>query len=635
MSKRRRRKQEKRRRHDEAHAQTTRRQLASGTALTVGATLAMAGTAQATIYTVDKTDDDSGGACSDVTANDCSLRSAIENANGNSGPDDIVFDSGLSGTITLGSTLPTISGPTYIYGPGAGTLQVSGADSFRIFNVFQTTTYDPVTISGLTLTDGMAGQGAGVQNTNADLTISDAVLTDNTSSSSGAGVFDQGHLTISNTVVTGNTASGRGGGVYTRGDLPLISDAVVTDNIAGSGGGGIYSVYEVTVEGSTISGNATGNGAGGGIYSGLQLYVVDSTIANNTAGFGGGVYAEYSSDTDHRGPHTIVNSTIAGNTATFNGGGVYSYGAIDEFDRVTITNSTVTGNDASGSVSGGYGGGVRSSSYDGGHLGAILENTIVADNTAASGDPDVSGDDLDASFSLIEDPGSAGITEGVAGSNITGVDPQLGPLADNGGPTRTQALAFSTSPALDKGSASGLSTDQRGEPRPFDLPTIPNSGAPGADGSDIGAVEMQTLPPDPPSEGGAGTPAATPAAVPKCKGKTATVFARPRLARTFTGTNKRDVIVGTNAKDTINAKGGNDLVCAKGGKDTVKGGGGKDKLFGQSGNDTLKGGGGKDTLKGGGGKDTLLGQGGADKLVGGGKSDTCVGGVGKDIEKSC
>jgi hypothetical protein len=47
------------------------------------------------------------------------------------------------------------------------------------------------------------------------------------------------------------------------------------------------------------------------------------------------------------------------------------------------------------------------------------------------------------------------------------------------------------SPAVDQGTSAGLGTDQRGAVRPIDLPSIPNSSAPGADGSDIGAVEFQ------------------------------------------------------------------------------------------------------------------------------------------------
>jgi hypothetical protein len=101
----------------------------------------------------------------------------------------------------------------------------------------------------------------------------------------------------------------------------------------------------------------------------------------------------------------------------------------------------------------------------------------------------------------IEDGTSCGFTQ--AGDH-SGADPGLAPaLADNGGPTPTFAL-LANSIAIDRGSAFGASTDQRGMPRPFDLgPILFDLGpivraAPGSDGSDIGAFEVQPLPPPPP-----------------------------------------------------------------------------------------------------------------------------------------
>jgi VCBS repeat-containing protein len=71
-------------------------------------------------------------------------------------------------------------------------------------------------------------------------------------------------------------------------------------------------------------------------------------------------------------------------------------------------------------------------------------------------------------------------------------DPKLGDLADNGGPTRTYAL-LAGSPAIDQGEAFGTTTDQRGKTRPFDLANVDN--APGGDGSDTGAFELNNRPP--------------------------------------------------------------------------------------------------------------------------------------------
>lgn len=74
-----------------------------------------------------------------------------------------------------------------------------------------------------------------------------------------------------------------------------------------------------------------------------------------------------------------------------------------------------------------------------------------------------------------------------SGSNLIGVDPKLSPLADNGGPTRTQALS-PTSPAIDAAQANGFATDQRGQPRTLDAAA---TNRPLSDGTDIGAYELQ------------------------------------------------------------------------------------------------------------------------------------------------
>ena len=69
--------------------------------------------------------------------------------------------------------------------------------------------------------------------------------------------------------------------------------------------------------------------------------------------------------------------------------------------------------------------------------------------------------------------------------DLTPADPLLGPLADHGGPTQTQALgAFS--PAIDQVPlTSCLSTDQRGFPRPDEI---------GESACDVGAYESTGVP---------------------------------------------------------------------------------------------------------------------------------------------
>jgi Ca2+-binding RTX toxin-like protein len=570
MSKRQRRREQKQRRHQgERHR---RRQIALGASLITGATLASAGTAHAVDSTVDNTGDATGGACSDAVASDCSLRSAIEGAADASDSDVINFASGLSGTIYLESDLPNIPfGDVDINGPGAQTLTINGQYDYSIFSAARSSGFegDELSISGLTLFGGYANYGGAIYGSNSTLTVSDSVI-------------------------TGNRAT-VGGGIFTGTFYTTIRGSTISDNYALKNGGGLAGTFYPSgyIGHSTFSGNFAYYDGGGLYLYQPTMTVADSTIYDNTA--------------------------FGGVSATGYGGGISTFNSNSLLYELYLFDDTVASNYAFRGGGGVFG--------DGGTNIPSIYNTIAADNVSGPGG--ASQDDLagafHGSFDLVEDGGAA-LTEDVAGSNITGVDPQLQPLDNNGGPTQTQA-PLASSPAVDAGVAAGYADcggtgcDQRYLSRPVDLPTIANSVATGGDGSDIGAFELQSLTdsqPAPPSGGGgaaAATPPPTSTPPPTCKGKAANVFRAN--GRTLTGTNKRDVIVGTSKKDQISSRGGNDLICAKGGNDTVNGGGGKDKLYGQ------------------GGKDKLLGKGGKDKLVGGGGNDTCVGGPGRDVEKSC
>jgi hypothetical protein len=435
MSSRERRQREKRRRHSDHGRLPSRRQLVTGTGVTVGATLMMGGAAQAATFTVDSLADP-------ADPGHTTLRDALLSAETppNAGS-TITFASGLSGTIHLGSELPIINQPTTIQGPGAGQLAISGDDSTRLMHIDGATDGFPVTISGLTLTHGLAQSPPGPRNggaifiTNADLTVADSILTGNRALGSdptdgyGGGIcicYDTGNLTVRNSTFTGNLAGGSGGAIY-------------DDN------------SPVTIIGSTFSGN--------------QAY------------YRGGV-ASFS-NTSAPGV-AIQNSTFTGNTQTATGGADYGGGAIFSYESVTITSSTVAGN------SGSRGGGVNLDSAV--PPPDVLQNTIVANNSASEAGPDLLGP-FDSAFSLVRDTGGASINQTIPGSNLFGADPQLTGLASNGGSTQTMKPAL-TSPAIDKGAGFGLTTDQRGSTRPVEIPSIPNSGAPGADGSDIGAYEL-------------------------------------------------------------------------------------------------------------------------------------------------
>jgi len=468
--------------------------------LTAGATVAMAGAAQAaTTYTVGTTDDTSAAADCGADNTDCSLRQAITLANGDTAFDSIEFHTGLTGTVLLGSSLPTITAPLDIDGPGADAITISGDDAYRIFDINQTTNGAGTTIGLLTLAHGSApeainlfpgGAGGAIRNANASLTVSHSILTGNTAGSFGGAI------------ISGASAPSTGQFAYL-----YLSDSTVSGNSVdadGFAGGGVYLNYGgAAIDNITVSGNYAPHAGGGIAFFEMHSHVgiSSSTIAGNTAGgtstTSGGGGGLFSSRNDHG--IALMNSTVAGNSAA-RGGGILSEG---------FTN----------------GGGTE--------LPWTITNTIIATNNAAT-DPDLGIDpgngtaSFDTSFDLIKSPGAAPITETVAGSNVIGVDPKLGPLAENGALNGTQTMAPECeSPAIDKGNSPFfLTADQRGFTRPVDLGDYPNSTAVDADGSDIGAVELETTPlttcTPPPPPGGvtpAGPTGQRASALKRCKKK--------------------------------------------------------------------------------------------------------------------
>ena len=154
----------------------------------------------------------------------------------------------------------------------------------------------------------------------------------------------------------------------------------------------------------------------------------------------------------------VTNSTVSGNTATSNdssrGGGIYNGGTLN------LTNSTISSNTSSSGNS--TGGGIFNS-----WATVNVRNTIIALNTATTG-PDVDGALISYGFNLIGNDSASTITPttgdeiGTPGSPI---DPLLGQLANNGGPTKTHAL-LSGSPAINGAGPNAPSRDQRGYIRP-------------------------------------------------------------------------------------------------------------------------------------------------------------------------
>ena len=227
---------------------------------------------------------------------------------------------------------------------------------------------------------------------------------------------------------------GDGGGMHLRGEVQVsISDSAILSNTTQSAsdrGGGAYisTSSSVSIGSSQFSQNASpGNGGGLNLSGSSPAEILDSSFDGNTSdSYGGAIYA---GKTTH-----ISNSTISNNSAYY-GGGVYRASAL------SIDHSTIYENTATYSHGGIYFGGSDT------EIGGTLTNSIVAGNSINGTTPsDVYGTIL-ANYNLIES--GAGVTVDGPG-NILGVDPLLGLLTDNGGPTLTHEL-LAGSPAIDAG----------------------------------------------------------------------------------------------------------------------------------------------------------------------------------------
>jgi predicted outer membrane repeat protein len=419
------------------------------------------------------------------------------------------FQTGLSGTISLTTGELLIAKNLTIAGPGASIVTVSGNHASRVFDITVPVT---VAIAGLTITDGMAnGNGSGIYNSSGTVTVTASTLSGNSGASFGGGIFnDFGTVTVTASTLSGNSAfgvgvgGGVGGGIYNSSGTVTVTASTLSGNSA-RGIGGIFNGGTLTVTASTLSGNygggiantsgmvtvtastltgnsssAIGNSSGTvtvtastlsyNQYSGIlnesgTVTVTASTLSGNSgASLGGGISNDF-------GTVTVTASTLSGNSTGTDGGGIFNYGG-----SLTVSDSTLSGNSASYGA-GIYGGTMtvtastltgNSASYGGGGIftdGTLtIRNTIAAGNTAPDA-PDVSGSLNSQGHNLIGDGtgGSGFIASDLVGAAAHPIDPKLGPLQNNGGPTQTMAL-LPGSPAIDAGdnAASPGPYDQRG-----------------------------------------------------------------------------------------------------------------------------------------------------------------------------
>lgn len=276
-----------------------------------------------------------------------------------------------------------------------------------------------------------------VCNGGARVDLNDVVVEANTVGCVGCGgsgaIRAHGKLVLRRTTVVDNSA----GGIFARGSLEVL-ESTIADNDGGSFGVGGVSI------GSLPS------------FARHKLRIVRSTISGNSAQYGGGVYVRSAKA-------SIETSTISGNSAAI-GGGISVWGSSNQA-RVIVLNSTVAGNSATSSA-----GGIARVD----EVPVTLQATILGDNQAPSG-PDCTGSIMARGANLIEDTSDCTVL--TIGSGVTtGVDPLLGPLQANGGPTETLEL-LPGSPARGANSSAGdcRTRDQRGVAR-----TVP---------CDVGAFE--------------------------------------------------------------------------------------------------------------------------------------------------
>ena len=305
---------------------------------------------------------------------------------------------------------------------------------------------------------------------------------------SGGGVYNDSAalLTLDHAIVTENSVSGdlggEGGGVAANGAVAIthstisFNRAVGGTSIFGGLGGGVLG-GTVTITDSTIANNAaggavTGGGDTGGVIGGDSVLVTRSTISGNTAEAGSTSGSGSTGGIATNGNLTVVNSTITGNAAQGPNG---SGGGTGAGGKTIFVYSTASGNSA---VQGSANIRFNSESADVAFASVIVNPLGGAANCGGGAISSSAGDNY-------SDDASCGFTNTAGGDRQSAADPLLGALADNGGPTLTM-LPQPGSPLLDAvatadcqaGSASGVTTDQRGISRP--------QGA----GCDIGAVEV-------------------------------------------------------------------------------------------------------------------------------------------------
>ena len=345
--------------------------------------------------------------------------------------DNVSFRANRATTAAGGGLVVALNGPLMDF--AMRNSQVYSNTAFQGGGIYLQSTIVPfstysATIESSQIYSNTAGHGAGIDNDSGDgshrLTILDSRLHHNHSASLAGGIENNGGLSILRSTLDTNSAATQGGGIYNN------------DN-------------------------------------GL-LEITQSTLSGNTAQFGAGIFVE--SFIYMRTLASVVNSTISGNTASHEGAGLYNNGGRAQFYNATIANNQIVV--PMGNFYPAMGGGLLITPNFGINAVVTIQNTLIGDNVLRAGANPPQADDCHGTvrpegYNLIETLAHCGFENPSIG-DITGQDPKLGPLQNNGGRTATQAL-LPGSPAIDTGRPAGctdatgapLVSDQRGFRRPL------------------------------------------------------------------------------------------------------------------------------------------------------------------------
>jgi hypothetical protein len=275
-----------------------------------------------------------------------------------------------------------------------------------------------------------------------------------------------------------------GGGIVNRGNLTVESSTVSGNNVCSACSGlGILNEGTLMLANSTVSENGLFAEFAGGIRNGdsATAIVTNCTVSNN---MGTGI--------ENAGTLTVTNTTVSGNAGLLAGGILNRGGGPNDLAVATVTNSTVSGNTGGGlsSIEGTLT--VVNSTVSGNTGGADIQDDIVGivtlKNTLVDGECSDDNQIVSDGYN-IESPGNTcAFNQTGDQPGVTAEELNLGPLADNGGPTMTHKPGDG---GFDTGSSAAIdqipeadcqvTEDQRGEPRPDTGGTM----------CDVGSIEVQ------------------------------------------------------------------------------------------------------------------------------------------------